>query len=391
MDLLIVTETYPPEINGVARTLAQIARGMVELGHRVTLVRPAQRGDTDRPDAAVDEHRVPGLPLPGYPGLQFGLPARRRIERLLDDANVDAAYIATEGPLGRSALKACLDRGVPALTGMHTNFHQYSSHYGAGLLGPAMLRYLRRFHNAAAGTLVPTATMRDSLADDGFHNLRVWPRGVHTNLFTPQARHDGLRRQWGLDDDGLAVLYVGRLAPEKNIDLAFAAFAAIRAVEPGARFVLVGSGPAEKRLREAHPEAVFCGSHTGRDLAEHYASADLFLFPSETETFGNVTLEAMASGLAVVAYDLAAAHELVEDGRNGLLARAGDSAHFIDLARSAATDPALCSTLKVHARATALQQDWPKLLRKLERLFLDLGEAPGSHGFEDPARSVERP
>ncbi|MCB1773819.1 MAG: glycosyltransferase family 1 protein [Gammaproteobacteria bacterium] len=390
MNLLLVTETYPPEINGVARTLAQMVKGLSELGHAVTLVRPAQKAASIHADGDIDENEVPGLPIPGYPGLQFGLPAYRRITRLLDRQGIDAAYIATEGPLGYSALKACRKRGIPALTGMHTNFHQYSSHYGASLLASGLLRYLRRFHNEAAGTLVPTVSMRNALAEDGFLNLHTWPRGVHTDLFTPARRDPQLREAWGIGPDGLAVLYVGRLAPEKNIDLAFSAFDAIRARRADASFVLVGSGPAEDRLKITHPDALFCGPRQGCDLARHYASADIFLFPSETETFGNVTLEAMASGLAVVSYDLAAAHELILHGHSGLLAEAGSTWRFTELAVACARNPELQRTLKRHARETALQQDWPKLLVRLEQLFLAIREERVTDGIESPAESTER-
>jgi glycosyltransferase involved in cell wall biosynthesis len=392
MNLLLVTETYPPEINGVARTLAQMVRGLADLGHEITLVRPAQSAvATAGADRAVAVHEVPAVPLPGYPGLQLGLPAYRLIGRLLRRQRIDAAYIATEGPLGYSALEACTRRGVAALTGMHTNFHQYSTHYGAGLLAPLLLRYLRRFHNRAAATLVPTATMRTTLAADGFLRLHTWPRGVHTALFTPQRRSARLRADWGVAEDGLAVLYVGRLAPEKSIDGAFAAFDAVRAVRTDARFVLVGGGPAERRLRASHPQAIFAGPREGEDLAAHYASADLFLFPSETETFGNVTLEAMAAGLAVVAYDLAAAHELIRDGYNGLLAAPGAPTAFIGQARRAAADDALRRTLKVHARDTALQQDWPKLMDRLEQILLTARDEALGDGFEGTAESTERP
>lgn len=393
MNILLVTETYPPEINGVARTLAEMLNGLAGLGHRVTLVRPAQAGH--RRDRSADAsahaiHEVPGVPLPGYPGLQFGLPAYRLVRRLLASQQIDAAYIATEGPLGHSALQACRRATVPTLTGMHTNFHQYSVHYGAGIVGPLLLRYLRRFHNRAGGTLVPTLAMREALEDDGFVRIHTWPRGVHTERFAPRHRDPGLRAHWGLSDTALAVLYVGRIAPEKNIDLAFQAFRSIQARHRDARFVLVGGGPAEKRLREAHPDAVFAGPRQGRELAAHYASGDIFLFPSETETFGNVTLEALASGLAVVSYDLAAAHELILHGHNGLLATPGHPPSFVDQAMRCAGDPALQQKLKRHARETALQQDWPKLILKLEQLFMALsGECMGE-GFEGTARSTER-
>lgn len=252
-----------------------------------------------------------------------------------------------------------------------------------------LLRYLRSFHNRLAGTLVPTRTMAEQLRAQGFERLEVWPRGVHTGLFAPERRRTDLRAQWGLEDADLGVLYVGRLAPEKNIDAAFQGFEAIRARHPRARFVLVGSGPAERRLRLAHPEALFVGPKTGIELAEHYASGDIFLFPGKTETFGNVTLEAMASGLAVVAYDLAAAHELILPGHNGLLARTSVPGAFVGQALACAGDSALREKFKRHARATALQQDWPRLIDRLERLFLTLCRVDRNDGHESAAASTD--
>lgn len=393
MNILIVTETYPPEINGVARTLAKMVDGLTGRGHRVTLVRPAQASSAEGPTlpSTVQVHEVPGAPLPGYPGLQFGLPARHLFRRLLAAGSIDAAYIATEGPLGHSALHGCLACGVPALSGMHTNFHQYSGHYGASLLAPLLLRYLRRFHNRMAGTLVPTRAMADALHADGFRHLHVWPRGVQADLFSPARRDPQLRQQWGVGDNDLVVLYVGRIAPEKNIDAAFDAFATIRRRHPAARFVLVGDGPAEKRLREQHPDALFLGTKTGEGLARHYASGDLFLFPSQTETFGNVTLEAMSSGLPVVSYDLAAAHELITDGHNGMLAISCDGAAFTARAVACADDPELRKTLSSNAREMALQQDWPKLITRLETLFLAVCREPGGKPNESTTASTERP
>ena len=233
--------------------------------------------------------------------------------------------------------------------------------------------------------------MAEALHEDGFDNLHVWPRGVYTDLFTPDHRTPELRHDWGLGDDDLAVLYVGRLAPEKNIDTAFEAFAAIRERHANARFILVGAGPAEARLREAHPEALFAGSQVGEALARHYASGDLFLFPSQTETFGNVTLEAMASGLPVISYDLAAAHELIDHEHNGLLAADGDKDAFIAQAVLCASDHGLRMTLSGHARDTALQQAWPKLIERLEKLFLTVHREIGADNNESTTASTERP
>jgi glycosyltransferase involved in cell wall biosynthesis len=185
---------------------------------------------------------------------------------------------------------------------------------------------------------------------------------VDTRLFTPARRSAELRRQWGLGPDDLAVVCVGRLAPEKNLPLVLSAFATIRQRRPDARLVLVGDGPARAGLQRRHPEHVFAGMRKGEDLATHYASGDLFLFPSQTETFGNVTLEAMASGLGVVAYDYAAAREHLVDGENGLLVPFGDARAFERDSLRLATDPALLSALRRQARLSAEGVSWDHIV-----------------------------
>ena len=189
----------------------------------------------------------------------------------------------------------------------HGNFHTYSQHYGLGWLEKPIMAYLRKFHNRTLLSMVPSEGQREQLAAGGFHNLRVVARGVDTQLFTPYRRSELLRRQWGVTPATPVVLHVGRLAAEKNLPALAAAFITISKRQPRARMVLVGEGPEERMLRSRLPEAIFAGTRRGEELASHYASADLFLFPSLTETFGNVTLEAIASGLPLVAYDYAAA------------------------------------------------------------------------------------
>jgi glycosyltransferase involved in cell wall biosynthesis len=213
----------------------------------------------------------------------------------------DAIYVATEGPLGWSALRAARPLGIPAATGFHTRFDDYMGQYGAGFLSPWVFAWLRRFHNRGAATLVPTRELQDQLTQQGFRHVQRLARAVDTRQFHPGWRDGALRVQWGLGDEDLAVLYVGRLAAEKNLPLLVRAFRAVQAQEPSAKLIVVGDGPEREALRELAPDAVFAGLRRGDDLAQHYASADLFVFPSRSETFGNVILEAMASGLATVA------------------------------------------------------------------------------------------
>jgi glycosyltransferase involved in cell wall biosynthesis len=366
----LVTETYPPEVNGVAMTLGRLMEGLESLGHRTQIVRPRQHA-ADRPysNGARSEHLLRGIHLPLYPELQVGLPATGALRRLWREQRPDVLYIATEGPLGWSASRVARGYGIPALSGFHTNFHQYSQHYRLGLLRPLVQRYLRGFHRHTRCTLVPTPELRQSLQAQGYGAVEVLARGVDTALFHPGRRSNDLRRDWGVPGAGPVVLYVGRIAPEKNLDDAVRAFQAVRAVRPSARFVLVGDGPLRGPLAARHPEFVFCGTRRGEELARHYASADLFLFPSLTETFGNVVLEAMASGLAVVAYDYAAARMHIRSGENGLLAPLADSEALDQRARDLALAPEDIQRLGRRAREHALRLDWRHVATRFSELL----------------------
>jgi glycosyltransferase involved in cell wall biosynthesis len=233
---------------------------------------------------------------------------------------------------------------------------------------------LRRFHNRSDATVVPTRALRRELEATGFRNVEVMARGVDIRLFNPSRRDARLRDQWGVDGETLAVIYVGRLAAEKNLALAVEAFRALQAQRPKARFVLVGDGPQAGELRRLNPDFVFCGMRTGEDLAAHYASADLFLFPSTSETYGNVVIEGMASGLAVLAYDYAAGEEHIVDAENGALAPFDDDAAFVARARELSTDLEGLRRLGLQARLTAEGLDWRRIHERFETILsLDTG------------------
>jgi len=360
MRVAIVTETWPPEINGVALTVQSLARGLAGLGHAVELVRPRQNGESDvGPTSAegYDQVILPGAALPRYPGLRFGLPAHRALHRRWSQRRPDVLYIATEGPLGLTALGAARRLGLPACTGFHTRFDDFARHYGLGWLTPIVFAYLRRFHNRAAATLVPTTELADFLGAHGFRDVRLLRRAVDTELFDPARRDEALRAEWGLAPEDLAVIHVGRIAPEKNLELAVRAFRAVQQEQPRARLIIVGDGPARAGLAERHPDIIFRGLRRDEDLARHYASGDLFVFPSLTETFGNVTLEALACGVPVVAYDYGAAREHIHDSRAGTCVPLGDADAFVAAAMALATQIARdtntsTSPLRLAARGT---------------------------------------
>jgi glycosyltransferase involved in cell wall biosynthesis len=257
----VVTETYPPEINGVANTMRHLVVRLTGRGHQIQVVRPRQAADGGpHAEGLATETLVPGLPIPGYPGLRFGLPVYWRLRRLWRLRRPDVIYIATEGPLGQAALMAARASAIPTLTGFHTQFQQYSLHYGLGLLAAPIARALRRFHNRSDATLVPTAELRDRLIAQGFTRVQVAGRGVDTALFTPARRRAELRSRWGCGPLDPALLYVGRLAAEKNIKLVLETFSRTRVALPNAQCILVGDGPELARLRQAYPQFHFAGA-----------------------------------------------------------------------------------------------------------------------------------
>jgi len=369
LHIALVSETFPPEVNGVANTLGRLCQGLRERGHRLQLVRPRQADDTAPNDDQLLLTR--GWPLPGYAGLQWGQSSLHKLLRRWQRNRPDVLYIATEGPLGLSALRAARRLGIPVVSGFHTNFQQYSDHYGFGLLTRLLTGYLRWFHNRSRLTLVPSPSQRLELQRRGFERLELLARGVDGRLFHPARRSAALRAEWGLGEDEIAVLHVGRLAAEKNLQLLTRAFRQLQGDLPQQRLrlVLVGDGPLRAQLQAELPEALFCGVQRGEALAAHYASGDLFLFPSLSETFGNVVLEALASGLAVVAFDQAAAAQHIRHGHNGALATPGDEAAFIESARWLLEDPESLRRVRLNARQHAGKQGWPAIVERFESLL----------------------
>jgi glycosyltransferase involved in cell wall biosynthesis len=365
----MVTETYPPEVNGVAMSMARLVEGLHERHHEVQLVRPRQRAAPDSVrEARFDEVLTGGCAIPRYPHLRMGLPSKRTLVRLWSLRRPDVVHIATEGPLGWSALQAARHLKLPVTTDFRTNFHAYGQHYGIGWLTQPILAYLRKFHNQAHCTMVPTNALRGDLETRGFERLHVVGRGVDTRLFSPTKRDPQLRLQWGADNNTLVMAYVGRLAAEKNLDAMLAAYEAVRATRAYTQLLFVGDGPMRDALQARCPQAIFAGHRSGEELAAHYASADVFLFPSQTETFGNVTTEAMASGLPVVAFNSAAAGQLIQHGRNGMLAAGFDLPAFVRAALPLAGDATLRAALGIAARDTACRIDWRSVVVRFERI-----------------------
>ncbi len=365
MKITFVTDTYAPQPNGVATTLHRLVTGLRGLDHQVDVIRPAV--------LACDEEgmRVPSVALPGYPEVRIGLPIRLVLQARWYRNRPDVIYVATESPLGASAIKAARSLRVPVASGFHTNFQQYVSHYQLPGLERATLFYLRHVHNRSQRTYVPSYDVIDELDRQGFENLEILPKGVDTKLFNPKKRDLILRSEWGAGDKAKVGIYVGRMAAEKNLHLVARTFSEIQRRLPDFKAVFVGDGPKKEELRRQYPQFIFAGVRQGEDLARHYASADVFVFASMTETFGNVVLEAMASGLVTVGYDYAAPRQHILDGVTGFKAPFGDEDAFVQAAIRAVTASNL-PEIREASRRAAKKVRWKKVVRRFEKSLSEM-------------------
>jgi glycosyltransferase involved in cell wall biosynthesis len=369
MHIVYVTETWPPEVNGVALTASRTVDFLRSRGNRVTLVRPRQHAELGTPP---DTMLSRGVPIPRYEGLRFGLPMGGALAQAWTEDPPDLVHVATEGPLGWSAVRTAVRLGIPLSSDFRTRFDSYTQFYAGRLLTGIVSGYLRRFHNRCGRTFVPTDALRTELSAMGYERLQVSGRGVDSQRFDPAHRRQSLRNQWGAE--GPVALYVGRLAAEKNLPLALDAYTAMRRANPATRLVVVGDGPLRDTVRQRCPDAILAGVQRGEDLSAYYASADIFLFPSLTETFGNVTLEAMASGLATVAFRNGAAAQHIRDGMNGFAPEPGDDSGFIAAAVRLGATPALCERLGQAARTDARAVDWDRILTDFARSLETLAQ-----------------
>jgi glycosyltransferase involved in cell wall biosynthesis len=368
MRVSLVTETYFPQVNGVSRTLGELVRHLTARGDQVQLVHPDYGESVDREHV----HLVRSSNLPFYKELYLPLPPFGPVYRAIDEFRPDLVHIATEATLGLGVLRHLLRRKVPTVSSFHTNFDQYSRHYRVGWAKATIWRYLRWFHNRTRETYVPSRTTIKELEALGFERLVLWPRGVDGTLFRPErpGRHD-VRKAFGWGPDDLVISYVSRIAPEKNVSYLADALAIVAARRPEVRILFVGDGPTRGELeKRIGAIAAFAGYRGGEDLADHYAAGDLFAFASLTETFGNVVLEAMASGMPVVAVRSGGVGDTVQDGKSGLLVEPDEPpARFADRLLSLVEDSPRREAMARAARAYALSQSWDAIMGELRQRY----------------------
>lgn len=360
--LALFCDSYLPQLNGVSLLLDRLVRAVRARGGDVRVFTT-----TDPAGVAGDDvRRWPSVAFWAYPEHRLALPLQPSVRRELRGWKPTLIHAASPFGLGLAARGAAAAIGVPFVTSYHTNWSAYSNYYLRGSLRGAAWPYLRWFHNAGERTYCPTRAVQRDLAGRGFRHTAIWSRGVDRSVFGPSFRSPALRERLGVADDMVLAIYVGRLGAEKGLDVAMAGLHSVMQAAPGrVRVAIAGDGPYESEARRRAPAGtVFMGRLTGAQLSEFYASADIFVFPSETDTFGNVLLEAMASGLAVVGADVGPTRELLAE-HSGVTFRPADSASLAERVLELVDSPERRRVLARHAVAFSRQCTW-------DRVFDDL-------------------
>ena len=364
MRVALVSGSYNYIKDGVALTLNRLVDFLLRSGVEVLVFAPVARTPAfESVGAVVPVTSIP-LPFRSEYRVALGLPAGAR--KHLEDFAPHIIHIATPDLLGYAALKFARANGLPVVASYHTRYETYLRHYGLGFAGPLVERYLRSFYEACHELYVPSSSMGERLAADGLQvEMRLWPRGVDANNFRPSRRSLPWRARYGLRADDFVVLFVSRLVREKQLGTLADTLLKLKERGVAHRSVIVGDGPERAWLEKRLPESIFTGFLIGDELATAYASSDVFLFPSDTESFGNVTLEAMASGLPTVCANATGSRSLVAPGVTGFLVETGDCDGFVSSVRLLLEDPDLRERMGAAARQRSLEFGWDDPMRRI--------------------------
>lgn len=386
MRLALFTDTFTPQLNGVSRTLERLVD---ETGARGGTVRVFTVSDP-RVMGARTVHRSGSVRCPFYPELRIALPGARALTRAAQEFRPDLVHAATPFGLGLAGLRAARALRVPFVTSYHTHFTAYATFYGLGALTHPGWRYLRWFHNAGRRTFCPTQAVQYELRARDFTRLALWGRGVDTARFDPMRRTRAMRHRLGVGEDTIVVAYAGRIAREKGLDAVLTAMACLRHLRSDVVFAFAGDGPyLEHCRRAARGRAVFVGRLEQDALSAFYASANIAVFPSSTDTFGNVLVESMASGLPVVAANCATTREVL--GAAGTYYTADDGAQLANVLLDLVMNPARRSALGRLSRLRARQFSWnaafDALFAEYEAVLAEPVHVPGTPAVA-PSRSL---
>jgi len=360
MRVAIITESFPPDVNGVAHTVLRVAEQLIRRGHEPMVVAPRPpRGTRQVGPFPYPVVRVPAVPLPGYPSFRLGLPSRR-VAAALAEHGTEVVHLASPVFLGAHGARVASRLRLPVVAVYQTDLPSYARAYRLGRAGEAFAwRWLRRIHNSSGRTLAPSTVTATGLLGHGMRDVWLWGRGVDTVRFDPARRSQRIRGELAPGGEVIAG-YVGRLATEKRVEL----LAGVAAMD-GVRLVIVGAGPAEAMLRQALPGALFLGERRGDELAAIYASLDVFVHTGPYETFGQTLQEAAASGLPVIAPAAGGPLDLVDDGVTGFLVPPGDADAVTGAVARLAADGGLRGTLGTAGRRKVLGRSWSALTGEL--------------------------
>jgi len=354
--------------DGVTLTLNRLVKHLVNNGSEVRVFAPT----VERPAISHVGTLIPtpSIPMPGRPEYQISKGLSRRIRKEIKEFKPDIVHIATPDLAGYKALRLAKKLNIPVVSSYHTHFASYLKYYKMEWLENGLWNYLRWFYSKCEQIYVPSESMADVLRSYNItENLLPWERGVHVDLFTPERRKPEWRRENGIGDEEVVISFISRLVWEKGLDIYAKVIESLTQRGIPHRSVIVGDGPAREELEARLENTLFLGYQRGEDLARAYANSDIFLFPSETETFGNVTLEAMASGIPAVCADATGSRSLIRDGITGYLATPQDDASFLHYVERLALDTTLRQTMGRLARKRALEFAWPVILSKIEGYY----------------------
>lgn len=363
MKIAIFTDTFLPELNGVARTLGRFAAQLDKLGIEYRVWAPGYRRPIESSPSVI---RIPSVAFPLYPECRAAFPNPWRIRLELREFDPDIVHIVTEFNVGVVGFRAARKLGIPTVSSYHTNFSHYTRHYRMQWLESTLWWYLRRFHNRTLVTFCPSETTRRELESVGMERVKIWSRGIDGHLFSPDKRDVAWRRELGIDDK-VVLTYVGRLGHEKSVELLFDTLRLLNErLSDRIHLLLVGDGPLRPKLeREAPGNVTFTGFKRGEDLYRAFASGDIFCFPSVTETFGNVVIEAMASGLPVVAAAQGGPVDIIRHGDTGYLFEPANAAAMARHVEELVMDEPARLAMAERAVAYARTQSWDVVFGKL--------------------------
>lgn len=368
MKVAMYAGTYLKEQDGVAKTLYEFVDTLLSHDIEVAIWSPTI---TPQEKDGLTLNKIPSIPLIVYPVYRISL-WTPGIRKAIDNFKPDIIHTSTPDLLGLKFLKYGKKKGIPVVTSYHTDFISYLKYYHAGFLSKPLVRYLRWFYSSCNRTLSPTEEIRSKLNGMGIHNVRIWGRGIHTDIYSPEKRSEELRKRWGAEDS-LVILYSGRFVWYKDLDVYMGVYRKFK--EDGFRnvkFVLAGDGPIKQDLKKAMPDAIFPGYLGKEELSRVYASSDIFLFPSTTETFGNVVQEAIASGLPSVVSDVGGCQEIVRKSKAGFVAGAKDPDDFYCKCRSLIEDKELLNEYRKNGLEFASMNSWKSVNEKVIDMYDDV-------------------